>query len=371
MSGSLETLVVGGGIAGLAAAKALERHDLAVELVEQRSDPATGKGFFLPANAVRALTTLGFEAPLSDLGTRIDAQELRDNKGDVLASIRLDILWHHITHSVGITHRDLHHVMQEGVQTPLLTGVGVVSVQEDDDGALVAFTDGSSKRYDLVIGADGVNSRLRHTVSPGTVPTYMGQACWRFLTDNNYGIDRWTVWMGRGTSFLAVPVGPGRLYCYADATVPAEPPHELGLASQRDLFAGYDSVVRDLIGTPDAGKAHFAPVQGISTDRWASRRTVLIGDAAHATPPNMAQGVAMAAEDALVLAESLTRPGVSVEQALTLYQDRRRPRTDWVRAQTRKRDRTRNLAPGIRNFMLRRAAFKLYDTAFGPLREMP
>lgn len=371
LPGSYETLVVGGGIAGLSVARALERHDMAVDIVERRLHSAVGKGFFLPANGVRALAALGVGAPLDVLGAPVTSQDLRDSGGDALGRIHLGVLWHHIADSVGITHGALHDALGESVRAVPRTGVGVVSVREDDEGAVVTFTDGSSRRYGLVIGADGVQSQVRAMVSPGTTPRYTGQVCWRFLTDDEHGIDQWTVWMGRGTSFLAVPVGSGRLYCYADVSMPAAPAQDLDLASQAGRFAGFAPEVKALMSTPDAERAHFARVEAVSTDRWATGRTVLVGDAAHATPPNMAQGVAMAAEDAIVLAQSLTEPGVGMAQALARYQERRRPRTAWIQAQTRKRDRTRNLTPAIRNFLLRRAAHKLYDTAFGPLREMP
>jgi 2-polyprenyl-6-methoxyphenol hydroxylase-like FAD-dependent oxidoreductase len=371
MPGSYETLIVGAGIAGLTVARALERHDMSVDIIERRTHPATGKGFFLPANAVRALTALGFDAPLDILGTPLTSQDLRDSSGDPLGRIHLGVLWHHIADSVGITHSTLHDALSKNVQAVPRTGLSVASLQEDPEGALVTFTDGTSRHYDLVIGADGLHSQIRTTVSPHTTPQYTGQVCWRYLTDNHHGIDQWTVWMGRGTSFLAVPVSTGQLYCYADMSMPTPPAQNLTLTSQAHHFTGYAPEVKALMNTPDAEQAHFARIETVSTDQWATKHTVLVGDAAHATPPNMAQGVAMAAEDALVLAETLTEPGTDLAHALTRYQQRRQPRTTWIQDQTRKRDRTRNLTPALRNFVLRRAADRLYNTAFGPLRETP
>jgi FAD-dependent urate hydroxylase len=95
---------------------------------------------------------------------------------------------------------------------------------------------------------------------------------------------------------------------------------------------------------------------------------LLIGDAAHATSPNMAQGAAMALEDALVLAECLTAAR-SIAEAAAAYERRRRPRTDWVLRQTHRRDRTRTLPPAIRNVVLKRFGRRIFDANYRPLRE--
>jgi 2-polyprenyl-6-methoxyphenol hydroxylase-like FAD-dependent oxidoreductase len=95
---------------------------------------------------------------------------------------------------------------------------------------------------------------------------------------------------------------------------------------------------------------------------------LLIGDAAHATSPNMAQGAAMALEDALVLAESLNAAD-SIPEALAAHERRRRPRTDWVLRQTHRRDRTRTLSPVLRNLVLKRLGRRIFDANYRPLRE--
>ena len=97
---------------------------------------------------------------------------------------------------------------------------------------------------------------------------------------------------------------------------------------------------------------------------------MLVGDAAHATSPNMAQGAAMALEDALVLAECL-RDCPPTADALAAFETRRRPRTDWVRAQTHRRDRTRHLPPPLRNTVLRRLGPRIFRANYRPLLEAP
>jgi FAD-dependent urate hydroxylase len=99
-------------------------------------------------------------------------------------------------------------------------------------------------------------------------------------------------------------------------------------------------------------------------------RVVLIGDAAHATSPNMAQGAAMALEDALVLAACLCEIA-SIPDALAAFESRRRPRTDWVGAQTHRRDRTRSLSPPLRNTVLRGLGRRIFRANYRPLMDQP
>ena len=105
-------------------------------------------------------------------------------------------------------------------------------------------------------------------------------------------------------------------------------------------------------------------------DSWARDTVLLIGDAAHATSPNMAQGAGMALEDAIVLAETLGS-ATSLTEALTTFERRRRPRTDWVREQTHRRDRARGLPPTLRNLLLRRFGARIQRANYRPLRDQP
>lgn len=95
---------------------------------------------------------------------------------------------------------------------------------------------------------------------------------------------------------------------------------------------------------------------------------VLVGDAAHGTSPNMAEGASLAFEDALVLAACLHDAG-TVQDALAAFVRRRSPRTGWVRTQTHRRDRTRNLPPALRNLTLRTLGPRIFRSNYRPLLE--
>ena len=110
----------------------------------------------------------------------------------------------------------------------------------------------------------------------------------------------------------------------------------------RELFADFADPVPRLV--QQAGDAHFALIEEVVPPAWSARRVVLVGDAAHASSPNMAQGAAMALEDAIVLADALAT-SQDTDEALSEYQRRRAARIAWVQDQTHRRDRTRSLPP--------------------------
>jgi FAD-dependent urate hydroxylase len=115
---------------------------------------------------------------------------------------------------------------------------------------------------------------------------------------------------------------------------------------------------------------HVSPIEEVTLNRWSHGSVLLVGDAAHATSPNMAEGAAMALEDGLVLAECLAS-GPGIAQTVATFQARRRPRTQWVLAQTHRRDRTRNLPPALRNVVLRRWGRNIFHANYRPLLDLP
>jgi 2-polyprenyl-6-methoxyphenol hydroxylase-like FAD-dependent oxidoreductase len=135
------------------------------------------------------------------------------------------------------------------------------------------------------------------------------------------------------------------------------------------LFSGFAPPVLILIDSvPDRSLLHRSMIEEVALDSWTRGRTVLIGDAAHATSPNMAEGAAMALEDALVLADCLRRHD-AIPTALSAFEARRRPRTDWVRTQTHRRDRTRYLPTVVRNMVLRAHGRQIFRSNYRPLRD--
>jgi FAD-dependent urate hydroxylase len=364
-------LVVGAGLAGLALARALGRAGFAPELIERGAAwEAAGTGMYLPANGVRALGALGLEEAVAARAAPITHQRLLDHHGRLLAEIDLDRLWGDVGACLALHRADLHQVLRDGVAVRM--GRTVASLEHLDGPVEVTFDDGRQDSYDLVVGADGLHSAIRRQAVDPRPPVPVGQHSWRFLAPCPPQVTTWTVMLGRGASFLTIPIGGGQVYCYADRTTdPTSPPAGDPLAELGKRFAGFAAPVPQLLDQlPDPAQVHVAPIQQVAAERWGRGAVVLVGDAAHGMSPNMAQGAALAFEDALVLAERLAQ-APSVTEALAGFVARRHPRASWVRAQTHRRDKTRDLPPILRDQVLRAFGRRIFRSNYQPLLANP
>jgi 2-polyprenyl-6-methoxyphenol hydroxylase-like FAD-dependent oxidoreductase len=360
-------LVVGAGISGLALVRALTDRGLPVEVVERSADWQTsGAGLYLPANAVRALYRLGIGDEVAKRAERVVRQRLHDHRGRALAEFDVSGIWGDVGDCLAISRNDLHEVLRTATAgTDVRFNAEVSSV--DAEGT-VTFADGSTKSYDLIVGADGIHSAVRRSAFGGPEPRFLGQLCWRFLAEDSEiaGISDWTGRLGSGgRGFLTVQLGGGRVYCYADVNSPHPSAPD---GDWRSLFADFAAPVPQLL--EQGADAHFAALyESVGAD-WTRPHIVLIGDAAHACSPSMAQGGAMALEDALVLAELLGEED-DVTAALTAFQARRADRVQWVLDQNHRRDKARKLPTPLRNLTFRLVGERLFKANHAPLHTLP
>lgn len=370
-------LIVGGGIAGLSLAIALRRRGLSPEIVERDETwPTSGAGLYLVGAATRALSHLGLHRATVDEGIVVRAQTFRDHRGGRLAEVDAQEYWKGCGPCLGISRAALHRLLAERIDgLSVRFGVSVRKVRQEGARVAVALTDGSRESYDLVVGADGIRSSVRRLALGESKPRFRGQIGWRFIArrSSTTPVDGWTVYLGAGSAFLFVPVRDDALYCYADRTAwnPDAEPRTGVVTRLRERFSGFASPVRDVLeqlGSSD--QVHCSPIEEVARESWGRGQVVLIGDAAHAMSPNMACGVAMALEDALVLADIIVQPGHPTDILPELVQ-RRSARVHWVRRQTNQRDRLRRLPSFVRTFALRRLTEKTYRANYRPLLSPP
>ena len=376
MNGGRRILIVGGGIAGLATARMLVRIGLSTEVIERAPvwRPA-GTGIYLPGNATRALRALGVEAQLASRAVEIPRQRFCDHRGRLLCEVDVAKLWAVVGPCLALGRTALHELLLDAAaDVPIRLGLSVGQLIQRHGIVSVKFSDGTHGEYDLVVAADGIDSAVRRlSFGPTAVPRPVGQTGWRFVTTQCPEVTTWSVMLGRRTAFLALPIADDRVYGYCDEISPEDfDSAEQSPADRlRQLFSEFAEPASTLLNRLDAAAdIHVSTIEEVALDAWVRERVVLIGDAAHATSPNMAQGAAMALEDALVLADCL-RDIRAIPEALTAFESRRRPRTDWVLAQTHRRDRTRYLPPTVRNNVLRLSGRRIVHANYRPLLDQP
>ena len=332
-------LVVGGGITGSVLALALAQRGVEVVLLEiRRNWSGVGHGITLQGNALKAFHSVGVFEEMAEQGYPFDKLRMFAANGHQIAEIPTPPMGGEaVPPTMGALRSDVagilaQHVEEAGVDVRLDTTV--TKIVDNGDSVTATLTDGSEETFDLLVGADGIRSKVRGMIGIDTQPQTVGMGIWRVVAKRPEALDSSGVYYG-GPKYKAGYTPISQDLCYAflieenlDRSFVGEHPNGAVLKEHGQGYGGVWGEVRDSLA--DDAAVNYQYIEAILVDPpWYRGRSIVIGDAAHACPPLIAQGAAMCAEDAVVLAEMLTS-GEGVDGVLPKFMERRFPRVKMV-----------------------------------------
>ncbi len=334
-------LVAGGGVGGLAAALALHRAGWEAQVFERAAEIGeVGAGLQLGANGWRALDALSVAGRVEAGAFAAPAIEMRRGRGGaLLAAVPLGARWgapHLCVHRADLVAA-LFSALPPGA---VRTGAEAAGYETGPGGAALRLASGETIEGDLVIGADGLRSRIREAMLGPEAPRFTGFVAWRATVPAEAAPGAAacvTAWTGAGRHAVTYPLRGGRLLNFVGLvredwrkegwTEPGDP------AALRALFSGWAPPLARILAAVEA-PFRWALFDRPPLPRWSDGAAVLLGDAAHPMLPSLAQGAAQALEDAVALAARLDR-AADVPAALRAHFAARIGRVTRVQAEAR------------------------------------
>jgi 2-polyprenyl-6-methoxyphenol hydroxylase-like FAD-dependent oxidoreductase len=324
-------LIIGGGVAGLTAAIALDRYGIDSLVVEQVDDvrkSQLGAGLSLGVNAARAFKHLGLFDELTQVGAPITDRQFVTEKGTNLGISPISPEGEDV---VGVLRPRFHQFLVDAVgEDKLQVGAKLDRFEQDDNGVTAHFADGRTARGDVLIGADGLKSTVRAQLLGESELRYAGYVTRRGVLETESakdGLER--IMLGHGQRFLYYPVGRWWMYWTAATN---EPPggKEEGADIRRTVlerFQGWPEPVEEFVQATDDSNLFLADTYDREpVERWGEGRVTLLGDSAHPMTWDRGQGAGQGIEGAVLLARELAQ-GDDPAAALRAWEAKRIPRT--------------------------------------------
>ncbi|XOV92542.1 MAG: FAD-dependent monooxygenase [Bacteroidota bacterium] len=328
-------LILGGGIAGLSAAIALQQKGIESLVAEAAPEfKPVGAGLVLAANAMKAYKLLGIDSEIFNAGNKLNQFDILDHQGKIISSTSIDTVGDG-TPNVAIHRGSLHGVLLDQLNPgQILNGYRTREIKKMDFGYKIIFDNDQEIIADYVIAAEGIHSVTRNQFFPGSKVRYAGYTCWRGIAENVLELPllRATETWGPAGRFGIVPVGDGKVYWFAVINGPADS-SRFKAFDKKDLlevFEAYHDPISSVIQFTDEKSIIHNDIYDLKPiKKFAHENVILIGDAAHATTPNMGQGACQAIEDAIILAECIKANSV-ISEAFQQFERQRIKRTHMI-----------------------------------------
>lgn len=339
MTAIRNALIVGGGVGGMCAAIMLRRIGVAVDLIDINPEwGALGAGITITGPTLRAFKTVGVYDEIVAEAYVGEGIQVCDFSGNPLRRLPTPMPEDAGVHSSGgIMRPTLHKILAghvAGLGASVRTGLTIDSLEQDDAGVGVHFSDGTTGRYDFLIGGDGLNSKLRRLLfADAPDPHYTGQMAWRVTVPRPAQVERRTYFLGGPHKVGVTPISADEMYLFllerGEKLFHEEEGLHLKLAALLESYSG--PIIEHVRAHMDAQSyVNVRPLEGFEMDPpWHKGRVLLIGDAVHPTTPQLASGAGIAVEDAIVLAEEFAK-GRSVEETMQAFTQRREWRCKLV-----------------------------------------
>lgn len=329
-------LIAGAGIAGLTLAKALQDLGFDYEIFEASEEVrGIGAGFGLASNAMKAFEILGLASEVAPLGHMLEDFEIQDWQEKTILKADTNRLRKNYNNENFAIHRaDLHRYLISKIDSNrIYTSKRIKFFEQSFQKVILHFEDGTTAEGDYLIAADGINSVIRQQLLKDSAPRYAGYACWRAIVeDKSYfskkSIETW----GPNGRFGLTPLINNQIYWYACVNAPLKSDiYNYTLEDIKKQFKDYSGQIRNTLQKTKQEDIITTPIMDIKPiSNYSFNRVLLMGDAAHATTPNMGQGACMAVEDVCVLYDELIKNETDILRAFEGYNRRRLKRTHYI-----------------------------------------
>ncbi|MEO8699595.1 MAG: FAD-dependent monooxygenase [Kofleriaceae bacterium] len=325
--------IVGGGIGGLASAIALRRHGIQVTVFERaETRRREGIALLLWSNAMRALAAIGAYEAVRARAAAIEVTEIRNAAGELLSQLPIGE-WSNGVPTVAVRRPELVAALTAMLPVECVAiGKTFTAYELCGDRVLARIADGETVELDALIGADGLSSAVRAQLHGEIAPRALRQHAWVGVARGVRALLRpgiTTASVGRGPRFWTAPLDDDSAFWYATLHHDEHPQCET-IADLSRAFADWHAPIPQLLAASRDDDAIATQIcDRPPSDRWGSGPVTLLGDAAHASTPDLGQGACQAIESAVVLASSLVH-APTIASGLRAYERLRMDRTATI-----------------------------------------